>query len=179
MLLLILQCIYVMMPAYFANMAPVICRFILPQLDKPLDGNKKLGKQTIFGSHKTYRGIVVGIVFAIIISFLQYLAQQLHLIEPLQIISYEKWLLIGFLMGLGAMLGDLIESFIKRRMNIKPGKFLRPWDQIDFVIGALIFTYALFKPGVLKIGIIILISFVLHVLINHSAFYLKLRKQKW
>ena len=57
---LILQAPWFMLPAYFANMAPVFCKGTLSSLAKPI--NSKL-----FGEHKTWRGIIVAVFFAIII----------------------------------------------------------------------------------------------------------------
>ena len=82
-------------------------------------------------------------------------------------------------MGFGAIFGDLTESFAKRRLNYSPGKPFVPFDQIDFIIGALIFIYPIVSLSTNKIIIILLLSFVLHILVNHIAFYLKIRKEKW
>ena len=70
-------------------------------------------------------------------------------------------------------------SFFKRRIGIPSGKAFIPFDQVDFVIGALVFIsfYAIVP---IDIAIVILaISFVLDVAVNHFSFYLGLRKEKW
>lgn len=82
-------------------------------------------------------------------------------------------------MGFGAIFGDLIESFVKRRLEYEPGKPFVPFDQTDFVIGALIFVYPIANLGLNKILIILLLSFVLHIAVNHFAFYTKIREEKW
>ena len=48
--------------------------------------------------------------------------------------------LIGFLLGFGALLGDALGSFIKRRMGIGRGKPAPILDQIDFLIVATCFV---------------------------------------
>ena len=172
---LILQCFYFMLPVYFANMAPVIVKKI-NVFYFPIDFNKKINNKAIFGKNKTFRGLFFGILFAIIVTYFQYIFYENNI---LSFVDYSNWLLIGFLLGFGAIFGDLIESFVKRRLNYEPGKPFVPFDQLDFVIRALIFVYPIVNLYVNKIIIIIIMSFVLHVLVNHAAFYAKIRKEKW
>ena len=166
MILLILQLFYHFLPAYFANMTPVFARQI-KILDWPI--NEKL-----FGSHKTWRGMIFGIIAAILISFIQ-----LQLQLDIQLYNYNSWFLFGFLMGAGALLGDLIKSFFKRRAGIKPGQRWIPFDQMDFIFGAIIFSAPLFFVGFINSLVAITLTFFLHVATNHAAFYLKIRKEKW
>jgi CDP-2,3-bis-(O-geranylgeranyl)-sn-glycerol synthase len=168
-----------MLPAYFANMAPVLIKGSFKELKIPIDFNTKIDNNTIFGRHKTFRGLIFGILFAIIITFIQYLLYHLDFFKLISFIDYSNWLLIGFLFGAGAIFGDLIESFFKRRLNIKPGKSFIPWDQLDFAIGSLIFIYPFYKLSFSKIITILILSFVLHIVVNHIAYYLKIRNEKW
>ncbi len=179
MLNLILQCFYFMLPVYFANMAPVIVKKIFNNLAFPLDFNKTLKNKPIFGKNKTFRGLIFGILFAVIITYLQFLLYNNNVFVDISITDYSNWLLIGFLMGFGTIFGDLMESFVKRRIGYEPGRPFIPFDQLDFVIGALIFVFPLIKLSSNKIIIILLLSFVLHVIVNHLAFHLKIRKEKW
>lgn len=168
---------YFMLPAYLANMAPVILKKIIPKLAFPLDFNKTLNNKPIFGKNKTFRGLVFAIIFAIIISFLQFYF--FDYFKEISIYNYQNWLLFGFLMGFGAIFGDLIESFIKRRLNKEPGQRFIPWDQLDFTIGSLLFASIVYTPSLNIIIACLIISFVGHILVNHSAYYLRLRKEKW
>ncbi len=176
---LILQCFYLMLPAYFANMAPVIVKNMFNNLRIPIDFNKKLNNKPIFGENKTFRGLIFGILFAIIIAYIQFLLYNNNVFVDISIVNYSNWLLIGFLMGFGAIFGDLTESFVKRRLGYKPGRPFVPFDQLDFVIGAIIFIYPLVTLSLGKIIIILTLSFVLHIIVNHSAFYTGMRKEKW
>ncbi len=178
MLDIILQCFYLMLPAYFANMAPVLVKKI-NFLKIPIDFDKTLNNKPIFGKNKTFRGLVFGVIFAIIIAYLQFLLYRNNIFVNISIVDYSNWFLIGLLMGFGAIFGDLIESFVKRMINYEPGRSFIPFDQLDFVIGALIFVYPLIILSLNKIIIILLLSFVLHVIVNHIAYYTKIRKEKW
>ena len=167
-----------MLPAYFANMAPVMVKKI-NLFAFPIDFNKKINNNPIFGKNKTFRGFVFGIVFAIIVTYLQFLLYNAELFKNISFFNYQNWLLFGALMGLGALTGDLVKSFFKRRLNIEPGARFIPFDQIDFVVGALAFIMPIFDLT-LKIFITsLLLSFTLHILVNHTAFYLRIRNEKW
>lgn len=175
---LMLQCFYFMLPAYFANMAPVMVKKI-NFLKIPIDFGKGINNKPILGKNKTFRGLIFGVLFAIIIAYIQFLFYENNIFVDISLIDYSNWLLLGFLLGFGAILGDLIKSFFKRRLNYEPGKPFVPWDQTDFVIGALIFVFPLVKLSIDKIIVIIVLSFVLHIIVNHLAFYTGVRKEKW
>jgi CDP-2,3-bis-(O-geranylgeranyl)-sn-glycerol synthase len=160
-------------------MAPIIVKKIFKSLAVPIDFNKKINNKPIFGKNKTFRGLIFGIIFAIIFTYFQFILYSNNILVGLVIIDYSNWLLIGFLMGFGAIFGDLAESFVKRRLNYEPGKSVVPFDQLDFVVGALIFIYPLAVLSSSKIIIILIISFILHIVINHAAFYLGMRGEKW
>ena len=176
--LFLLKCFYLMLPAYFANMAPVIVKKI-EFLKFPIDFNRKLSKKSIFGKNKTFRGLFFGIVFAIIVSYAQFLLINAGFFRSISFVDYQNWLLLGFLMGCGALTGDLIKSFFKRRLGIKPGEKFVPFDQTDFVIGALVFIIPVFELTLKIFLASLLLSFVLHIIVNHMAFYLKIRDEKW
>ena len=177
-MIVLLSCFYFMLPAYFANMAPVIVKKI-SILNLPIDFNKKISNKPLFGKNKTFRGLVFGVLFAIIIAYIQFVFYKNNIFVDISFIDYSNWLLLGFLMGFGAIFGDLVKSFVKRRLNYEPGRPFVPWDQTDFVIGALIFVFPLVKLSIDKIIIIIILSFVLHIIVNHLAFYTGVRKEKW
>lgn len=178
LILFSVKCLYFMMPAYFANMAPVIVRKI-DFLDFPLDFNKKLSKKPILGSHKTFRGVVFGVVFAVIAAYIQFFLYRQEFFRNLSFFGYQNWLLLGFLMGFGALSGDAIKSFFKRRSGIKPGAKFVPFDQIDFVMGAFMLTLLFFDLTLNIFIASLLLTFVLHIAVNHIAFYLKMRNEKW
>ncbi len=97
-----------------SNTFPIIARVLLKtRLDTPVDFNRSfLDGRPIFGPHKTWRGIAASLAGTAILS----------------------WLLdIGFLMGmelaLFSMAGDLVSSFLKRRMNLRSGARATGLDQ--------------------------------------------------
>jgi len=175
----ILKIFYLMLPAYFANMAPVIMKKSFSDIKVPIDLNKKLWGKPLFGKNKTYRGLIFGIIFAIIVSSFQFMLYSFKFFKLISMYDYGGFILFGFLMGFGAIFGDLAESFIKRRISVKPGARFVPWDQWDFVIGAILFSSYLFKFKVVDILSILAMSFILHIIVNHISHYLGFRENKW
>ncbi len=165
LLFLIISSFYLALPAYFANMAPVLMKWI------PF--NVPVHKRW-FGKNKTWRGIIFAVIFGMIVAFIQS-----RFTFGIEILDYSNWLLIGFLLGLGAIIGDLAESFIKRRLGIKPGERFFPWDQLDFIIGGLVFVSVYFVPPWQVVVMLLVLSVILHVSVNHIAFYLGIRNEKW
>lgn len=111
-------------------MAPVFAAKYnwLSRLHRPLH-------EHLLGSHKTWRGIVAGLVFGSVTSLIQFL------VFPYPpFISLPRAVFLGGVLGLGALLGDAVKSFFKRRLNIAPGKSLPIVDQVDATIGALLFV---------------------------------------
>ena len=100
--LLIIQSIYFIVPAYFANMAPVIANKlkIMKRVNKPIDMNLNFDDgKPIFGKHKTYRGFIVAIITGIILAFIQSGLYKVHFFRSISIIDYSNPLFIGFLLG--------------------------------------------------------------------------------
>ena len=179
MFILILKAFYFMLPAYFANMAPVIVKNLFKSTAIPLDFNKTLGNKPVLGKNKTLRGLIFGILFAIFIAFFQFLLFKNDFLLEISLIDYSNWIVFGFLMGSGAMIGDTIKSFFKRRLSYKPGQPFVPFDQIDFVLGALALTALFFDLTLEIFAGSLLLTFALHITVNHIAFYMKIRSEKW
>lgn len=180
-LLIILKAFYFCWPAYLANMMPVIFDRlgILKSLKKPIDGGKKLGENRLFGENKTWRGIVAGIIGGIIAAFIQYCLLQNDIFSNLAIIDYSGFIVLGLLGGLGAILGDLAKSFLKRRLSIKSGRSWPIFDQIDYIAGFFLFTYWFTRPDWRIIVAAIVLSLVLHPIVNVVAYLLKIKKVWW
>lgn len=173
-LTLLLMAVWLMLPAYAANMAPVFAaRFnIAGALAKPVDFGMQFGGKPLFGSHKTWRGFIVGILVAIAIIWLQSLFFRGEFFNDISVLSYStiNITLYGFLLGAGALTGDLVKSFFKRRAGIPSGKDWHPFDEIDFVLGALFFLSFVFKPPFAIIILALAISPLLHIMSNRIGY---------
>jgi CDP-2,3-bis-(O-geranylgeranyl)-sn-glycerol synthase len=176
--MILFELLYFMLPAAFANMAPVILRKFLPFFDKPIDFKRKLFGKRIFGSHKSFGGIIFGTITGMFICFLQFMIQHIGLYS-LDFIDYSDWIIIGFLLSFGALFGDLMKSFLKRQIGVKPGARFIPFDQVDFSIGALLFFSIYSELSYIYWLMIIIGAFFLHITVNHLSFFLKIRNEKW
>jgi CDP-2,3-bis-(O-geranylgeranyl)-sn-glycerol synthase len=153
------EIIYYFLPAIMANLTPIFAAYyhILPSLDRPLDGGLSLRGQRLLGSHKTVRGLVTGVIAAAIIGLLQ------------------GNVILGAVMGFGALWGDAVKSFVKRRMNITPGARWSPWDQIDFIIGASILSFPISPQSPLVYITALLVIGLGSLLFSYVGLQLKLK----
>jgi len=149
-------------PAYCANAAPVIFGGGLP-----MDFGKVFwdGKP-LFGKNKTFRGFLAGLAVGTFVGFVQNAL-------------FEYSVLLGFMVSLGALVGDLSESFIKRRLDIPPGSPLPIADQLDFVAGALLFSLPVSPPdSLITVLVIIVITPPIHILTNFLASRLGVKRKR-
>lgn len=114
----------------------------------------------LFGANKTWRGFVLVPLFT---------AAGAALLVPVELLLGEEapvgalaWLPAGCLAGLGYMLGELPNSFLKRRLGIAPGatpergrQFFVLMDQLDSGIGVAL-AYAI-VPGLSLTGVLVFI----------------------
>jgi len=70
-------------------------------------------------------------------------------------------------MGAGALVGDLIKSFFKRKLKIDEGNAWFPFDQIDWIIGAYVFSFPLFN--LYELVFLLMTGIVLHIIANFIA----------
>lgn len=169
----IIEFIYLMLPGIVANMMPVLVRKI-PLFDTPISVRW-------FGSHKTYRGFIFGILGAIIVVYIQKKLYTLFVPKALSIFPYDQYsfIIVGFLIGFGVLFGDLIKSFFKRRVGIAPGKRWFPFDQLDGLIGGWICLSIIYTISIRLIFVLALFVLILHISINHIGYYVGIRESKW
>ncbi|MEA1994441.1 MAG: CDP-2,3-bis-(O-geranylgeranyl)-sn-glycerol synthase [Euryarchaeota archaeon] len=162
----ILDAIWIVLPAYIANMTA--CTF---GGGRPVDLNKHFvdGKRLI-GDGVTVRGTVAGVFFGTLTCAVQSLFFQYSFLFSIE---------VGVLLSFGALLGDFLESFFKRRIRIQRGSPLPLLDQLDFIFGALILSFPLLDITPQKILIILLITPTLHFSTNYIGYKLRLKEVPW
>ncbi len=141
----LLFAIWYFLPAGLANSSPIVAKKLnlIPWFDKPIDMGRSFGGIRIFGDHKTWRGLIVGIMAGI---FGVWVEKQLYInFAVFRSISHLDYRLVnpvtlGFLLGFGAIAGDAIKSFIKRRVHIASGETMLVWDQLDYIVGGLVMS---------------------------------------
>lgn len=164
----IAQVLYLMLPAIAANGMPVLLARMHPEWNAPVDfGLTWLGRP-LFGKNKTWRGIFGGTLACLLVILLQGF---LFFFSPWQNLSlfnyprYNLWL-VGLAVAFGVLGGDLIGSFIKRRMRIAPGKSLVVVDQFDSLLGGLAVLLFFYNPTTAVVLTLIVSALVLHFLFN-------------
>ena len=149
-------------PSYAANAAPLVFGG-----GRALDWGRKLSDgQPIFGSHKTIRGVIAGILAGTIIGLAE---------SPID----SRLALAGFMISLGVILGDLLGAFIKRRLRLEPGKAFPILDQLDFVLGGLILGYSFFPIGLFSALFVVVVTPPIHLGTNYGAYRLGMKKTQW
>lgn len=163
----------------------------LSKTQLPVDAGKKFLGRRLFGQSKTWRGILLGAIGGAFISI-----ALLLLLTFLSAHNYGRtwkdlilYFSSGALIGFGAMVGDLVKSFFKRRIGIDSGK---PWpifDQLDFVLGAwlfwlpFLFLTQIKEPQTLPLWEFVIISTLvtlpIHFLSNVLAYKIGLKKVWW
>jgi CDP-2,3-bis-(O-geranylgeranyl)-sn-glycerol synthase len=140
----VLTALWLMLPAYLSNMVPV---FIGGGAPIDLGRSWKDGRR-ILGDGKTWRGLLLGPVVAALLTWPLQLAASTSWGRPGALGTdgfpgwgpSPWWFVMAFALGLGALAGDAIESFFKRRRGFDRGERWIPFDQLDFVVGALAFA---------------------------------------
>ncbi len=167
------------LPAGIANASPVIAKKI-PLLNKwttPIDFGKSYRDRRILGDNKTWRGVIFGAFSGGVTGSITYLVypQSIHYVSISILSPIVAMFVVGASLGTGALVGDAVESFFKRQLGIKPGHSWFPFDQIDYIIGGLVFA----TPFVIlsfKANLLILVTwFCAHLFWSYIAYLLKLK----
>lgn len=162
----LLQLLYLMAPAYLANMAPPFVRY-WKGWNRPIHAKA-------LGTHKTIVGFALGVVVALATTAMQAAAD-----APGALVDYGRWPWLGLAFGLGAMSGDCIKSYFKRRRGVAPGSPWVPFDQLDFVAGSLLLVGPAAGLRMSDILVILAISFVGDIAINRIACRLGIKDSPW
>jgi len=137
----------------------------------PLDFGKTFRDKRLFGDNKTWRGAVVYVVFSVLFTIPQATFWRVPSLEYFDYTqTYLPWAIdLGLLLGLGFVLGELPNSFLKRQQGIGPGQSGKWWnavlDQVDSLLGVLILLIPLrLLPLKAWLGVLIICT------VLHSAF---------
>lgn len=175
-----LLAIWIFLPAGAANVAPIFAAHLpyIKRLDAPLDLGQMFGGRPLLGSHKTWRGLAAGIVLATIVVWLQQvIASRLNMRFPVMATAYLRHpaLLLGLLFALGALGGDAVESFFKRRAGVPPGKSWVPFDQLDYIAGASLLTATLIRVPLALYGLAFITWLLIHMVASLIGYLVGLK----
>ncbi|WP_276273129.1 CDP-2,3-bis-(O-geranylgeranyl)-sn-glycerol synthase [Haloarcula litorea] len=171
--------VWAMLPAYVPNNAAVLAGG-----GRPIDGGRTLGDARLLGDGKTWRGTLAGTLAGTALALaLSAVAPAVSDLLGLPLPSFP--LPAGVGLALGAMLGDIGASFLKRRSGRERGAAFPGLDQLDFVVGALACAF-LFAPGwagetftLPVVAAVLVVTPLLHVGTNAIAYALGLKDEPW
>ncbi len=172
MFVILLQAIWFILPAYIANAMPLIVMRFWRWSRHPMDfGVQFIDGRRVLGPNKTWEGFSIGVLGGVFVGLIQGIFSGYIALYTLR----------GFVLGLGAMLGDALGAFIKRRLGIEPGKPAPIIDQLSFVIIAIALAYVsgLYTLNAIQTLFIVFLTLVLHPLTNAIAYIMKIKSVPW
>jgi CDP-2,3-bis-(O-geranylgeranyl)-sn-glycerol synthase len=173
-----------LLPAHAANPMAVVFGG-----GTPVDFGRTLRDgRRLFGDGKTWRGFVGGIASGFVLGLI------LHAIGVLASprLSFGEWpgvLGILIILPFGALVGDLLGAFIKRRLGLERGAKAHGLDQYDYLIGTFLLLLLLAPSwtvdrfwagyGIWGLGFIILITPFLHRVVNVIGYRWGRKREPW
>lgn len=182
------EVLWVLTPIFIANATATFPKGRGPPMDGgrlwPWDGRR------ILGPSKTWSGFLFGSLFALPFALLQ---AWLILIAPpsLQIVpTYGPSVLaavpVALLLTVGALVGDALGSFLKRRLNRESGARTLLLDQLPFVlvpvgIGLLLFpgTFVVAFGSLEAVAWLLIYTLGFHTAFNWIGYWVGLKKVPW
>lgn len=179
----VLFAFWFMLPAACANGAPILSARLpfLKKWNARMDFGKRFHGRPLLGSHKTWRGLISGMVVATLVLWIQQLlaARTGWAYVFTDGVSYAGFptLILGPLFGLGALGGDALKSFFKRRVGTEAGKSWFPFDQLDYVVGAILVSLPFVVLSLRQYVLIIIMWFGLHLASTYIGWRLGLKDE--
>ena len=182
-----------LLPAIIAGILVMVwCKTgLMKSAMKPMDMGKNFrdGKR-IFGDNKTWKGFIGYLIFDTISTVIWGIVCHSSGIDHLNYfyINHENTflfnLMVGFLLGLGYALFELPNSFLKRRLDITPGKTISgAWriffiflDQADSIFGCALVVWLFYDLGIGLYLLYVLVGALTHIIMNVLLYLCRLRK---
>jgi len=150
---------------------------VAPWLAQPLDGGWGFRGRPALGPNKTWRGVIVmcaACTFGVVVQMALY---RLPAFRSLSALDYSAAasLTLGVALGLGYSIGELPNSFVKRRLGIAPGdramssRLQYVADQGDSVVGATV-ALAFFVDSAALLAVVACLGFGLHVVMDQALY---------
>ena len=159
----------VLLPLLFSNILHMLLikKGVFNSLTTPISENK-------FGKNKTYRGLVfVTIINAIILMMMNYILQ----------LQVNNSFFLGAMLGLAYIIFELPNSYMKRKLGIKPGEQHKKYkltfsliDKMDSAFGVTL-TYSLLGYIDYKsVMMLFLLASLTHIIMSKLLVFLKIKK---
>lgn len=171
--------IWVALPAYIPNNVAVLAGG-----GRPIDSGRYYRGSRLLGDGKTWRGTVAGILGGVLVALLlNYVNGGASEVVGIDLPFFPAAIVIAF--PAGALLGDILASFVKRRTGRERGSAFPVVDQLDFLVVALVlgtivrpdWMLDVFSPLVLVV--VFVLTPLLHVSTNVIAYALGVKDEPW
>jgi CDP-2,3-bis-(O-geranylgeranyl)-sn-glycerol synthase len=184
----LVQALYLFSPLLLSvALSAVVHRYdLFPSWKLPIDGGHTLGGKRVFGDSKTWRGVAVAVIGSVAMVLVQKYVF-IDVAANVVVIDYARVnpIIFGGTMGLLAMIGELPNSFVKRRLGIEPGAVARApalraifwtWDQIDLLTLSWPALLVWLRPTLPLILASLALALALHPLVAWVGFVIGARK---
>ena len=170
----LVKSILYVLPAYVANGSPVVGVRIIGRRT-PLDrGAKAWDGRRVLGDGKTVEGLIIGICIGTLAGLILYLCGN---VGSYRAVSEPS------LLASGAMLGDIVGSFIKRRIGLRRGQPAPGLDQLGFLAAALALSSIAYGfpswMDSLTLMLLLAVTALLHLGTNYLAYLLGLKTEPY
>lgn len=176
---LVVVAFWTMLPAYVPNNAAVLAGG-----GRPIDGGRTWGDRRLLGDGKTWRGTAAGTLAGVVVALAcTAVAAPASSTLGVSLPTFPLPAAVG--LAFGAMVGDIAASFLKRRSGRQRGAAFPGLDQLDFVVGALVFAAAFDLPWFLEtfslpvLAVVLILTPILHVTTNVVAYFLGVKNEPW
>ena len=170
---------WAMLPAYVPNNVAVLAGG-----GAPIDGGRTWRGRRLLGDGKTWRGTAAGIAGGALLA-LALNAVRSSAGDAVGVALPAFPLAVAVALPAGAMAGDILASFLKRRTGRERGAAFPGLDQLDFVVLALLFSLAV-APGwttdtftLPVLAVVVVVTPLLHLSTNVGAYALGLKDEPW
>jgi CDP-2,3-bis-(O-geranylgeranyl)-sn-glycerol synthase len=174
---LFLLAIWFFLPAGAGNAAPIFAAKIpwLKSWDTPMDFGKTFRGKRILGDNKTWRGLLSGALIGGLTAGLQH--SLFPGVGPAGWLTLSSAILLGALLGVGALLGDAVESFFKRQSGVQPGQSWFPFDQTDYILGGMLLSSLAVRLNGEQYAAVFVTWFFIHIIATHIGYLLGLKSR--
>lgn len=175
----VVTAVWAMLPAYLPNNVAVVAGG-----GPPIDGGRTWRGARVLGDGKTWRGLAAGTLAGLLVAVgLTAIAPAASDALGVDVPGFPLAATVA--LPVGAMLGDLGASFVKRRTGRERGAAFPLVDQLDLVAGAVVLAFLLapdwaaatFTLPVLTA--VVVLTPVLHLATNGIGYVLGLKREPW
>ncbi|MBU0952843.1 MAG: CDP-2,3-bis-(O-geranylgeranyl)-sn-glycerol synthase [Nanoarchaeota archaeon] len=172
----LVEAIWIILPAYAANGLVPLARG-----KHPVDGGLLFRGKPLLGPGKTWEGWIFGTLIGAVIGTIQMLAFPYVPFwisdVPLTIVPMSP--VLGAVLGFGAICGDMVSSFFKRRINLIRGAAAPVLDQDNFIVGSLVFVALVVLVKLEWAILLLIITPLVHWAACYIGYKLKVKQTPW